>query len=477
MKNWSEEELVFLENNYTKLSIIALCNRFKISRGTLNKKVKQLGLRREQKWNEDKEKFLIKNHSKLTLNQLSGAIGVSVGLVRQKKYFLGLVEIKVDSKWNRESVIREIQKLFENDDQIINSHRVKKNYPSLYSMARTLFKSWRLAIQEAGIDYDLVRLNTHELSWDKSTIINEISDLYLKECDLSSKFCHKHHRKLWDAATRYFFSWRSAIGRADLDYNEISKNILTWNKDTVKSLILQKSDKNLPLFASYAKKNYVKLYGAARTHFNTWREAIEFAGLNYSEINKRANEIDWTRDLIREMLVSMKEKKESLQENIVSSKFPSLRTAARRRFGTWEKALAHSGIDINDTRGDLNTDAYYGKQFEKLVYEILVALNRNIVYQNHIEIEGKIYIPDFIDINSGTWIDAKLSSWGSGVSDTVNKYLLVQDYLEIIYLKSGDRMMSGVKFIDINDFYCSLKKIGRNDLIERVKSIQAYYKI
>ncbi|RPH52703.1 MAG: hypothetical protein EHM85_01980 [Desulfobacteraceae bacterium] len=471
MKKWTKNDEQFLKDNYNILTNVELYNYFKISKGTFTKKARELGLKRKTKWSKNKEKYLLKYIGKKSLNELAKILDVSVGLIRQKKFQMGLTNTQADANWTKEKIIAEINGLI-NINEDISAGRIKKAYPSLYSMARNYYRSWQDTIKACGIDYNTVRKNSHEVSWSRGKVIEDIRVLFENNQNLSSKYNCINRKRLWNAANHYFFSWRNAIEGAGLDYNKLSKNILNWNPVKVKKEILKLYQNDFPLFASYAKKNYVQLYGAARTHFSNWKEAIEYSDLDYSEINKRANEIDWTPSLIKETLLSLKEKNEDMSESVILRKYSKLRTGARRIFGSWEKAVEYSGLDINKTRKDIDTEGYKGRIFEDLVYKVLISIGRNISRQSHININNKIYIPDFIDNDSGSWIDSKLSSWGVGVEETIKKYLNVQDELEIIYLKSGPRKMEKVNFTWIKNFFPKLRVEGHFDLIEQINSIK-----
>lgn len=214
------------------------------------------------------------------------------------------------------------------------------------------------------------------------------------------------------------------------------------------------------------------MYGAASTFHGGWKQAVEKAGLDYNQINKRANEIDWNPFLIKQAILEVDGRGDDLCESIVLRKQSSLRTAARRMFGSWERAIAYAGLEIDKIRKDIDSEAYKGQLFEDLAYEVLLILGRNISRSNHTVINNKIYIPDFIDNVSGLWINAKLSSWGVGVELTIKKYLHVQNELEIIYLKSGERSMENVRFTCIKEYYPELRSIGRADLIEKIELIK-----
>lgn len=470
MKRWTEDEITYLVTHYNDTSNIELCRYFNISRGTLTKKARALKIEREAKWSKKKEAYLLANYNKKTLSQLAEEMEVSIALVRQKKFQLNLTSTRNDSKWTKSYILKKIDTLFYKNIDITASN-VKKKYPSLYSMARNFYKSWHKAVQASGLDYDRIRKDKDNISWSQEMVIEKIRLLAENKEKLSSKYNCNNQKKLWNAANHYFFSWRNAVEAANINYENISENILDWSAEKVKFEILKIYNNELPLFAQYAKKNYVALYGAASTFNGGWKQAVREAGLDYSQINKRANEIDWSPSLIKKAILEIDGRGEDLCESIVMKKQSSLRTAAKRMFGSWEGAIEYAGLEIDKIRKDIDTEAYKGHIFEDLVYEVLLAIGKNISGSNHTVINNRIYIPDFIDNISGLWIDAKLSSWGVGVEPTIKKYLQVQDELEIIYLKSGNRNMKNVKFTCVKDYYPELRAIGRTDLIEKIDSI------
>lgn len=84
MKKWTESEIKYLIDNYNSSSNVELCEYFGISRGTLTKKARELGVEREAKWSKKKEGYLRANYDKKILSQLAEEMGVSIALIRQK---------------------------------------------------------------------------------------------------------------------------------------------------------------------------------------------------------------------------------------------------------------------------------------------------------------------------------------------------------------------------------------------------------
>lgn len=225
MKKWTEQEIQYLIDNYKSLSNIELCECFDISRGTLTKKARELRIEREAKWSKKKEAYLLANYNKKALSQLAEEMEVSIALVRQKKFQLDLTSTRNNTKWSKNSIIKQIDTLFQKNIDISASN-VKKKYPSLYSMARNFYKSWNKAVQASGIDYDRIRKDKDNISWSKDMVIEKIRLLAENKEKLSSKYNCINQKKLWNAANHYFYSWRNAVEAADINYEKISENIL-----------------------------------------------------------------------------------------------------------------------------------------------------------------------------------------------------------------------------------------------------------
>ena len=132
-------------------------------------------------------------------------------------------------------------------------------------MARNYYKSWNRSVQASGLYYNRIRKDKNNISWSKEMVLEKIRLLADNKEILSSKYNSVNQKKLWNAANHYFYSWRNAVEAANINYESISEKILDWSAEKVKSEILNIYNNDLPLFASYAKNNYVALYGAAST--------------------------------------------------------------------------------------------------------------------------------------------------------------------------------------------------------------------
>lgn len=110
-------------------------------------------------------------------------------------------------------------------------------------------------------------------------------------------------------------------------------------------------------------------------------------------------------------------------------------------------------------------------QFEELAKEAIELLFNEVSYNKWIDNVR----PDFI-INEDIWIDAKLSSFAYFTDDTVKKYTARKECRELwlLYLR-GHKFNHGnedVKLISIEEWYNSLIKLGRADLVEKFDDLR-----
>jgi hypothetical protein len=123
-----------------------------------------------------------------------------------------------------------------------------------------------------------------------------------------------------------------------------------WSKDTIAYEIqrLFQSGENLN-YASIAAEE-VALLRAATRYFGSWRNAIEYAGLNYDDIRRYKT---WTRDRILERIQELHTAGEDLSWRHVSTSVdPQLAAAAtkRKHFGSWRGAVTAAGLDYGQIR-------------------------------------------------------------------------------------------------------------------------------
>lgn len=144
------------------------------------------------------------------------------------------------------------------------------------------------------------------------------------------------------------------------------KTRMRWSKELVVEEIKNLHEAGVSLNASYVMENNSKLYGAARKHLGSWKEAIQAAGFNYEEINLRANEQKWDQDSIVAEIQRLAEVGESLNSDYIQKTYTRLHSAAQRYFDSWGDAVDSAGFDYEDIKGIKWTEETVAQQILEL---------------------------------------------------------------------------------------------------------------
>ena len=147
---------------------------------------------------------------------------------------------------------------------------------------------------------------------------------------------------------------------------------------------------------------------------------------------------------------------------------------------TLRKALRRFDIPIKRAGRGFEL-AEFGMEFEEIVKEVLELLFDNILYNSYVarhNADDVLIRPDFRIGDTGTWMDAKLSSHAIFHSETLNRYLPHPECKElwIIYLRGRDFRSylsePKVKLVPIDSWYSDLVDLGRKDLIEKIEGLR-----
>ncbi|MHA1888639.1 MAG: hypothetical protein ACTSX0_11465 [Promethearchaeota archaeon] len=491
--------LKYVETNYSSLSSAAFrCfggwkNAIKAAGLDYGKILEDAKRKRieKKKWSKNKivEKIqeLHKRGEDLSHVNMKATNSALVSAAFSKNYFgswenaiqsagLDYNKIRKEERWGKETVLDKIFRLHQAEENL-NAKYIHDNYSSLHWAAGKYFGSWKNAITEAGLDYETINLYS---KWSKQKIIDEILKLY----ESGEKLNHAHVNKIYPALTaaalsrNHFGSWRKALEAAGLDYDEVRESVgikktEEWSKEKIVDEILELYNSGEDLNANNMRKVNIALYGAAvnKRYFGSWEKAIEAVGLDYDEIKRYQQ---WDKQKIIDEILRLHEAGEDLSYMNIREDYRALVSAAFNYFGNWENAISALGLDYEKIRLDYQTEAYKGFIFQKILKEIFKIINKEVSTNKRYYFDGEICIPDFVDKNTGVWIDAKLNSWGRGIEETAHKYLKYVDKLIIYYLTGGVRKWDGDKVIfrDVNDFYPNLIEVGRQDIIRDLSLIE-----
>jgi DNA-binding CsgD family transcriptional regulator len=196
--------------------------------------------------------------------------------------------------------------------------------------------------------------------WTPKKVMEEIEKLK----DKSASWNHRNNSSLYNAAVTHFGSWKAAVRACGYDYYKIKKvSNKRWSDNDIDFL---KSN-----FQNLSTEDVAKLLGRSRNSINTYRhrwglklnldrftdEEKEFIRKNFNklsdkEIAKKLNENPNTVYYFRlkkglkkserwdadKVVYKIRELYENGELKNISASDP-LYAAARRRFGSWKKAL------------------------------------------------------------------------------------------------------------------------------------------
>ena len=138
-------------------------------------------------------------------------------------------------KWNKDAIALEILSMYESGENL-NYSSVASNNLSLLRAATRYFGTWEDAVKFAGLDYDSIR---RYKSWTRERIIERIKELHAQSADLSWRnVCLNIDPQLAAAATKksHFGSWREALEASGLDYDAI-RRYREWDDERILEMV------------------------------------------------------------------------------------------------------------------------------------------------------------------------------------------------------------------------------------------------
>ncbi len=189
-------------------------------------------------------------------------------------------------KWNKDAIALEILSMYESGENL-NYSSVASNNLSLLRAATRYFGTWEDAVRFSGLDYDSIR---RYKSWSRDRIVARIKELHAQDVDLSWRnVCLNVDPQLAAAATKksHFGSWREALEASGLDYDAIRK-YREWDDTRILDMVREFHRDGKELNAKNMEMEDITLITAARRRFDSWHKALTAAGLDYTEIVHRA---------------------------------------------------------------------------------------------------------------------------------------------------------------------------------------------
>ena len=186
-------------------------------------------------------------------------------------------------------------------------------------------------------------------NWSKEIIVQEIQRLQGEGVPLYSHHMRKTYQELLAAGMRHFGGWKEAVRQAGFCYEEV-RRYRKWTNESIQETIQKLYSEGVDLsFRSMMLSTYAPMvYASIRAqHFGSWRNALQAAGLPSEEIYRYRS---WDDQVIINEIQKLHQKGTDLSSKKMDDSSNTLIATARRRFGTWEKAIQDAGLDYSTIR-------------------------------------------------------------------------------------------------------------------------------
>ncbi|MEW9139071.1 hypothetical protein ACQGSH_22210 [Bacillus wiedmannii] len=131
-------------------------------------------------------------------------------------------EIKIRKEWDKENVIKEINNLIQQGEDISTSS-VKKHSIGLYKSAVKLFGSWKKTIEYFNFKYeDITKCKRNY--WNAELVTQKVKGLHEKGINISSGYIQMYHSDLYNQGRYLFGSWECAVESAGIKFDEVRED-------------------------------------------------------------------------------------------------------------------------------------------------------------------------------------------------------------------------------------------------------------
>jgi hypothetical protein len=187
--------------------------------------------------------------------------------------------------------------------------------------------------------------------WTKDTIQRALRRQYRAKADLSYNSMAKQMQSLVSAAAYHFGSYRNAVVKAGINYDDIVRRP-RWTKAMIIQLIKQARRKHEDLNWSSASKRRDELGRAAFAAlqprlFGSWARALTAAGLDADDVSMYRK---WNKDAILVELRSRYKNHEPLNSGALQREDPGLHAAAVRHISSYDTALRSARLEPESLR-------------------------------------------------------------------------------------------------------------------------------
>lgn len=320
-------------------------------------------------------------------------------------------------------------------------------------------------------------------SWTPDLVVLEIRKLRAQSIVPSQSYVVRHYPALYGAAQRFLGGWRRALIAAGEDPAAVASTSRAesitrrtkWTRDVILRTIRERFVKGLPLNVQALKDERLGAFlRAAGRHFGNYGFAVRAAGIEYGDIRHGT---DWVSDPETAIVAGIRALAEvghDLNISAAQHHNSGLVTAAIKHFGSWDSALLAAGFDPEGIRLDVDTEAYKGRIFENLCYDVFAVLRPNWRDDFRFQSQSGVMSPDAYDPDTGEWIDFKIAAWGMSVQKSIRKYLPYAPSLRFVCLAGARASTPAITFESILEYESEATTPDLRELFARIRALRDY---
>lgn len=198
--------------------------------------------------------------------------------------------------WTKEMVMAAVKQRYQ--EGLSLKHRaILQDDPSLVVQIRKFYGTKHRLLQSCGI---------HSPGISKDCLLEILKNQYQKRGGLDSRELRRI--KVYGLMLKYFGTKANAykaIGLNDKEIRKLKRHPRKWSEETVIKFIQELKEKGHRVSGGKINKTNPSLYRAARTHFGSWAEALQNAGIYYQTPKVCRKNSKWNREKILEWLKNL----------------------------------------------------------------------------------------------------------------------------------------------------------------------------
>jgi hypothetical protein len=324
---------------------------------------------------------------------------------------------------------------------------------------------------------NVAQVRTH---WTKEKVLEEISALRDSGTVPSGKQIAKLRPALFGAAQRLLGGWRNALIAAGIDPAPIAAanrraaygRRTRWTQSTIIEALQLRHAAGKGLDVTALRTDRL---GSLLTAAKRIFGSYEKAvgSAGLDYSDVRLVAANWSSDSVIQAIHDLDDRGSDLNISAAQHAQSSLVTAAIKHFGSWDAALRTAGFDPSSIRLDVNTEAGKGRVFENLCDALFSAIRPHWRLNfRHETGEGPL-LPDAYDPACDEWIDFKLAAWGMSVNSSIRKYMPFASRLRFVTLQGERSSTDTIRYQSVFEYQTEATTPELAEIFETMRQLAA----